>query len=52
MTEPDVFGSAAVEMLKVVDFPAPFGPKSPNISPYSTAKLLSRIATYPFGYFL
>ena len=42
---------AAVNMLKVVDFPAPFGPKRPNVSPFSIIKELSLIATNPLGYF-
>jgi hypothetical protein len=30
-TLPDVFGRAAVIILKVVDLPAPLGPKRPKI---------------------
>jgi hypothetical protein len=45
-------GKAAVKILKVVDLPAPFGPKSPNIYPYSTMNVLLRMATYPLVCFL
>lgn len=51
-TVPEVLESAAVTMLKVVDFPAPLGPRSPNISPFLTEKLLSLIAMNPLLYFL
>lgn len=40
ITLPADLGTSEVKMLKVVDFPAPFGPKRPNISPYETPKLL------------
>ena len=49
---PWVLESAAVKMLKVVDFPAPLGPKSPKVSPNYTEKLLFLMATYPLGNFL
>ena len=52
MTLPRVLGIAAVKMLKVVDFPAPLGPRSPKVSPFSIKKELSLMATWPFGYFL
>ena len=35
-TLPEVFGRAAVIILKVVDLPAPLGPNRPNISPLLT----------------
>jgi len=37
-------GRAAVAILKVEDFPAPLGPKSPNIYPGLTKKLFYLIA--------
>ena len=43
---------AAVKILKVVDFPAPFGPKRPKVYPFSIIKELSLTATKPFEYFL
>jgi hypothetical protein len=52
LTEPNVLGTAAVRMLKVVDFPAPFGPRRPKVYPFSMIKELSLTATKPFGYFL
>jgi hypothetical protein len=36
---------AAVRILNVVDFPAPFGPNNPKVYPYSITKELSLIAT-------
>ena len=45
LTEPEVLGSAAVDILKVVDLPAPLGPSKPNIYWFPTEKLLSLIAT-------
>jgi hypothetical protein len=47
LTYPDVFDKAAVTILKVVDFPAPFGPNNPKIYPLSTEKLLFLIAINP-----
>mmetsp|Transcript_11303 Transcript_11303/g.1013 ORF Transcript_11303/g.1013 Transcript_11303/m.1013 type:complete len:101 (-) Transcript_11303:158-460(-) len=51
-TDPFVLDIKDVKILNVVDFPAPLGPKSPNISPLSTPKLLFLIAKNPFSYFL
>lgn len=31
LTTPEVFDNAAVTILNVVDFPAPFGPNKPKI---------------------
>ena len=40
-------------MLKVVDFPAPFGPSSPRTSPFCTPKVLEHTAyTVELGYVL
>jgi len=44
-TFPDVGLVSAIMAFSVVDFPAPFGPSRPKISPASTAKLLSTTAT-------
>jgi hypothetical protein len=44
LTVPEDFGKAAVEILKVVDFPAPFGPNKPKIYPFFTEKELFLIA--------
>ena len=35
---PDVGGMNPVIIRMVVDFPAPFGPRKPSTSPFSTAK--------------
>ena len=37
-------------MLKEVDLPAPFGPRSPNIYPYGTENELFLMATLPLPY--
>jgi hypothetical protein len=37
-------------MLKVVDLPAPFGPRSPKIYPLSIPKDVPLTATYPLAY--
>src|SRR5436309_945251 len=37
---PDVGGSSVVSMRMSVDFPAPFGPSRPKISPVPTVKLM------------
>jgi hypothetical protein len=49
LTVPDDFDNAAVAILNVVDFPAPFGPSRPNIYPFFTENELFLIARYPFG---
>src|SRR5438874_13401142 len=41
---PEVTGINVVSIRMSVDFPAPFGPSSPNISPCSTAKLIPSTA--------
>jgi hypothetical protein len=52
LTVPEVLARAAVTILNVVDFPAPFGPSKPKIYPFFTEKLLSLIARKPLLYFL
>ena len=37
-----------MSILKVVDFPAPFGPNNPNTSPPDTPKLVPFTAFIPF----
>lgn len=41
-----------VMVLKVVDFPEPFGPNKPNIYPFSTPKVVPYKALNPLGYIL
>lgn len=48
LTLPELLGISEVRMLKVVDFPAPFGPRSPRISPFWTPKELFLIAVNGF----
>lgn len=48
LTLPEDLGIREVKILKVVDFPAPFGPKSPKISPLLAAKVLFLMAVNPF----
>ncbi len=38
-------GSSVVSMRNVVVFPAPFGPRNPNISPRPTSMLTPRTAS-------
>jgi len=45
---PALLANAAVIILKLVDFPAPFGPKRPNISPEFTENVLFLSAILPF----
>ena len=40
MAVPEVGGSSVTSMRISVDFPAPFGPSRPKISPSSTLKLM------------
>src|SRR5580692_413406 len=42
---PDVGGTSPATQLKKVDLPAPFGPISPTISPWSTSRLAPASAT-------
>jgi hypothetical protein len=49
---PDVLEIFAVITLKVVDFPAPFGPNNPNIYPFSVPKVVPFTAWNPFSYIL
>jgi hypothetical protein len=44
---PALLANAAVIILKLVDFPAPFGPKRPNISLYLTTNDISLIPILP-----
>jgi len=44
LASPDVFGMSRHIMLKVVDLPAPFGPRRPKISPFFTPKVLPQTA--------
>lgn len=48
-TEPSVFGKSDVKTLKIVDFPALLGPRSPRISFYLTIKEISLIARTPLS---
>lgn len=48
LTLPLLLANAAVTILKLVDFPAPFGPKRPNIYPLFTENLTFLSATFPF----
>jgi len=50
LIDPSDLGIKLVKILKVVDFPAPFGPNNPKISPFLTPKVVPFIAWYPFSY--
>ena len=44
--------TVVVSMPTTVDFPAPFGPSSPNTSPGATSKSMPRTASTPPAYVL
>ena len=45
MAVPDVGLTRVHKMLMVVDLPAPFGPRKPNVSPRLTSKSMPRTAS-------
>ena len=49
---PSVGGKYPVSIRIVVDFPAPFGPKKPTTSPFSTEKVIPRTASPPAYLFI
>lgn len=50
---PDVIGSYMAIMLKVVDLPAPLGPRRPKTSPLRAPKVFLQTAIlFAFGYVL
>lgn len=51
LRDPYVLGIREVKTPKVVDFPAPFGPSSPKISPLPIQNLVFFIARQPESYF-
>jgi hypothetical protein len=50
LTSPFVLFKLIVNILNSDDFPAPFGPRSPNFSPTLTAKLVLETDYNPFLY--
>src|SRR6202050_4295001 len=45
LAEPDVGSARVHRILIVVDLPAPFGPRKPNVSPAATSKSMPRTAS-------
>lgn len=48
---PELGFTSPVNILKVVVFPAPFIPSSPNTSPYLIPNEISLTPTYPYIFF-
>src|SRR5580700_8377758 len=45
LAEPEVGSARVHRILMVVDLPAPFGPRKPNVSPAATSKSMPRTAS-------